>query len=86
MINEKFEKPSRPETKEDAIAFVDTVKKSPSNMQYSRDNDMSETTVRRWLDHCKRLIDSNINLPDGMFAKGISYLEDVTTGEQKKMG
>lgn len=73
----------RPETKEQAEKFLKSLETAGSQSKLSEKTGIHRRTISRWIEHCHRLIDYNINLPDGMFAKGISYLEDTQTGEQK---
>lgn len=73
----------RPETKEDAQEFLEKVNAAPSVNRYSIDNGMVESTTRRWVTHCNRLIETNISIPDGLKLKGTSFLHDPNTGEKK---
>ena len=74
---------TRPETDHDAREFLDSVNADTSIRSFSRNNEMSNRTVRRWMRHCECLIDNGFTIPDGMKLKGTSFLRDAQTGEKK---
>ena len=72
----------RPETQEEARAFLEALSLTPKR-QFAREYNIPESTIRGWIQHCKHLVNGFQGVPEGHFIKGVSYLEDMATGEQK---
>ncbi len=73
----------RPETKEEARSFLFEVENAVSVKGHARDTGIPETTLRRWIDHSRNLLENGFSIPDGLKLKGTSFLHDPNTGEKK---